>query len=255
MRWVFLSPHPDDAALCAGGLIFDLVRSGAAVEIWTVFAGVPPTEDLSSFARHMHSKWRTASARETIEVRRREDSKAAELLGARASHFNFLDAIYRNNQDGTALYADPVGAALDLLDAMLPAQICDVLVEGLRRDDPVVTLLGIGDHVDHVLVRQAAELLRRPLLYVADFPYILKHSESVVSGVAGMTSTLRPVSEAGVTAWIEAVCAYRSQLEAIFDRLDPGASVRDYCARYGGVRLWARPPGGTTGGLDSAPEA
>jgi len=39
MRWIYLSPHFDDAVLSCGGLIFDQTCGGTAVEIWTVFAG------------------------------------------------------------------------------------------------------------------------------------------------------------------------------------------------------------------------
>jgi hypothetical protein len=35
MRWIYLSPHLDDAALSAGGLIYEQTQAGIQVEIWT----------------------------------------------------------------------------------------------------------------------------------------------------------------------------------------------------------------------------
>jgi LmbE family N-acetylglucosaminyl deacetylase len=50
MRWIYLSPHFDDAVLSCGGLIFEQARQGIPIEIWTIFAGNPPPGPLSMFA-------------------------------------------------------------------------------------------------------------------------------------------------------------------------------------------------------------
>ena len=42
MRWIYLSPHFDDAVLSCGGVIFEQSRQGIQTEIWTIFAGSPP---------------------------------------------------------------------------------------------------------------------------------------------------------------------------------------------------------------------
>src|SRR5690606_25674008 len=47
MRWIYLSPHLDDAALSAGGWIYDQVQAGNSVEIWNLMCGLPPTTELS----------------------------------------------------------------------------------------------------------------------------------------------------------------------------------------------------------------
>jgi molybdopterin-biosynthesis enzyme MoeA-like protein len=53
----------------------------------------------------------------------------------------------------------------------LPAQIAQTMSAYLKPDDIVIVQLGIGGHVDHVTVRRAAEMLKRPLIYDADIPY------------------------------------------------------------------------------------
>lgn len=239
MRWIYLSPHPDDAALCAGGLIYDQAHDGEQVETWTLMAGVPEAEALSDFAAEMHAKWLTTSAHQTVELRREEDRQAAAVLGARVVHFDFIDALYRRGPDGEALYGDPVDATVNPADAALPAQLTAELRPKLRPDDRLVCLLGIGDHVDHVLVRRAAELLKRPVLYVADMPYVLRHPESVQAKTVGLVPTARLVSVAGVEAWIASVAAYGSQLRSLRDMWDPlFEGIRERCAREGGVRVW-----------------
>ena len=59
MHWIFLSPHYDDAALSCGGIIWEAVRRGAQVSIWTVCAATPPTGQLSPFAEELHARWET----------------------------------------------------------------------------------------------------------------------------------------------------------------------------------------------------
>jgi LmbE family N-acetylglucosaminyl deacetylase len=239
MRWIYLSPHPDDAALCAGGMIYDQARAGEQVEIWTLMCGVPEGEWLSDFAREMHAKWGTTSAIQTMQVREAEDRRAAELLGARLVRFSFLDAIYRRGPEGEALYGDPVGAAEHPADALLPGLISRAVAPRLRRVDRLVCLLGIGGHVDHSLVRRAAEMWSGVPRYVADFPYVMKHPEAVEGQTAGMQSTVVPVSEQGLEAWARAVEAYTSQLDTVFEDGDASRAVRAYGASEGGVRVWS----------------
>ena len=56
MRWIYLSPHFDDAVLSCGGLIRAQSQEGLAVEIWTIFAGDPPPGPLSEFALKIHAR-------------------------------------------------------------------------------------------------------------------------------------------------------------------------------------------------------
>ena len=44
MRWIYISPHLDDAVLSAGGLLYDQAQKGIPVEIWTVVCGYPETK-------------------------------------------------------------------------------------------------------------------------------------------------------------------------------------------------------------------
>jgi LmbE family N-acetylglucosaminyl deacetylase len=48
---VFISPHPDDAALSCGGLIASLRARGEPVAILTVFSGAGPLAQLTPYQR------------------------------------------------------------------------------------------------------------------------------------------------------------------------------------------------------------
>ncbi len=95
MRWIYLSPHLDDAVLSAGGLIYEQAQAGIPVEIWTIMCGYPPIGEVSAFAEFQHQQWGFGSAEEAMRARREEDQNAAAILGAQAVHFDFLDCIYR----------------------------------------------------------------------------------------------------------------------------------------------------------------
>lgn len=241
MRIIYLSPHLDDAVLSAGGLIHDQAVGGGNVEIWTLMSGFPGADELSDFATKMHTEWGTTTGVQTVRARRAEDRRAAAVLGARPRHFGFLDCIYRRDAEGQPLYQEALYTPPHVYDADLPAQISGAISRSVRRDDVIVCQLGIGEHVDHVLVRKAAELLGRPLLYDADLPYLLNHPDELEPMTASMASRVEPISVAGRAAWLEAIKEYRSQLSTLFDSVE---SVRErletYWSATGGFRLWSR---------------
>jgi LmbE family N-acetylglucosaminyl deacetylase len=238
MRWIYLSPHLDDAALSAGGWIYDQTRTGNPVEIWTVMCGVPPTAELSPFAQVLHFQWGMTTAEQVVRGRRQEDVNAAAILGATARHFDFPDCIYRQGRGGGWLYGD-IFVESHPDEADLPAQIADSISARLDPDDKLICQLGIGSHVDHVLVRRAAELIGRPLRYVADIPYLFDTPEHLPPRTAGMKETLERVSEAGLASWQEAVAAYESQIAVLFETRDAMRErIRRYWEESKGCRFW-----------------
>ncbi len=238
MRWIYLSPHLDDAVLSAGGLIYEQTKAGLPVEIWSFMCGFPEESELTDFAKVLHKVWGTGTAEETIRLRREEDRKAAAIVGAKAVHFDFLDCIYRRGRKGEALYTD-IYAPLHEAEADLPAQVAQTMIAWLKPDDVVVCQLGIGSHVDHVIVRKAAEMLKRPLVYDADIPYFLKDSHELSPKTAGMKESVQLVPEAAMGPWLEAIEAYSSQLSSLFEDLaSMRESLRAYWSKKRGIPLW-----------------
>ncbi|WKZ35893.1 MAG: PIG-L family deacetylase [Anaerolineales bacterium] len=239
MRWIYISPHLDDAVLSAGGLIYEQTRAGDQVEIWTLLCGSPTDQELSSFAQVLHYSWGISDTAELIRARRAEDSQACKLVGATPVHFDFLDCIYRRGKNGEWLYGD-IYAAVHEDEADFPARIAEAVSTRLQPTDQLACQLGLGSHVDHVLVRRAVDLLQRPTLYYADIPYFFKSPETLGLHTAGMKENAYAVGEAGLWSWQEAVAAYTSQIESLFDSPEAmRGQIQQYCSENGGIRLWS----------------
>lgn len=243
MRWIYLSPHLDDAVLSAGGLIYEQTQSGIPVEIWTFMCGYAPEDAVSPFADAMHQQWGFSSAEETTRARREEDKNAAAIVGASVIHFDFLDCIYRRKPSGEWLYSE-ISVPPFPEDTDLPQQIADAVSARLLPDDVLVAQLSVGSHVDHVLVRQAAELLGRPLLYDIDVPYILYKPDEFEPKSAGMLEKTNFITEAGLQSWQEAVLEYKSQLPALGEAMSTPEQTREsihaYWSEWKGIRLFQK---------------
>ncbi len=87
-----VSPHPDDAVLSAGATLAAAAAAGCEVCVYTVFAG-DPQPPLSAPALSFHAA--CGLGQDAAAVRRAEDAIAVRLLGARALHGRFIDALYR----------------------------------------------------------------------------------------------------------------------------------------------------------------
>jgi hypothetical protein len=124
------------------------------------------------------------------------------------------------------------------------------LVAQLRTLPPAQAIfapLAVGNHVDHQLVRQAAEAyFGAGLLYYEDYPYVRLAGalEAVVPPHSpAWQPQVRPVSAAGVAARIEAITAFASQISSFFNgRADLEAQIHAYLTQVGGERLWAHHP-------------
>ena len=243
MRWIYLSPHLDDAVLSAGGLIYEQAKSGIPVEIWTFMCGYPSENEYSPIAQLIHASWEFSSAGEAVRERRAEDKKAAAILGATILHFDFLDCIYRRGKNGEWLYSEIMVPPHEA-DGGLPSQIAEAISARLLPDDALVCQLAVGSHVDHVIVRQAAELLGRPLRYDIDVPYIFYKPEELKPKSVGMKESVHSVTDAGLKSWKEAVVAYKSQIPTlgpVFYTVEKAQeSLETYWDGQKGIRLFQR---------------
>jgi len=172
MRWLYISPHLDEAILSCGGLIWEQTRAGAKVEVGTVCAGDPPEGMLSLFAEVLHTEWGTGV--ETTSLRSEEDKAACRSVGARYWHFSIPDCIYRSAQDGTWLYnPNTLVGEIHPADLPLVETVRTFLAASLKPEDSLACPLTVGGHANHRLTRAAVEAFGRPLAYYADVPYVL----------------------------------------------------------------------------------
>ena len=237
---IYLSPHLDDAVLSCGGRIWQQAAAGAPVRVLTVFAGVPrPDQAQSAFAKELHQRW--SAPWDAVATRLREDHEALMLLGSESIRWDYKDCIYRQELDGSYAYPDedalwgpmaPSDAAMvrELRDRMagLPASWGKVLC----------VPLGAGRHIDHRIVRGAAEGSGQHLLYYEDFPYARDAATVIQATTAGMwKSEIVPLTEQALEMKVAAIASYRSQISSFWDGLeDLSNSVRSYAERLGGGR-------------------
>lgn len=201
-----ISPHLDDAVLACGTLI--AANPGAAVV--TVFAGRPPGGSALT-------EWDRASGftagDDVIGLRREEDRRALDLLGAGPHWLDFLDAQYAP--------APPVTDIAAALDAAL-----DVL-----RPGTVVVPFGLF-HSDHASTHAACVTLlprRGDLVWFAyEEPMYRTLSELVGSRLealrdAGLKPTAARLTRGPACAAKRAgVACYASQLRALATPGRPG---------------------------------
>jgi LmbE family N-acetylglucosaminyl deacetylase len=240
MEWVYLAPHFDDVAFSCGGLLWEQTQSGDQVSLWTICAGDPPSGTLSSFADKLHTRWDMTN--DSVRQRRIEDQASSRLMGAVGRHFEIPDCIYRRSPiTGQPYYPEEsdIFGNLHPEEADLVDGLATILVRELPKQANLVSPLGLGDHVDHTLVRLAAEKVKRSLWYYADYPYVLKTRQSDAEKYKGMEATLFRLTEKGVDVWQQAVAAYASQISSFWpDVLSAKRSVREYYQQYNGVCLW-----------------
>lgn len=227
---IVLAPHLDDAVLSCGALITH-AASRTAVTVTTFFtegAQGPYTLSARRYLRQVGER----SAEALYQQRRDEDRAALEPLGITCVHAGLTEALFRRrpvsrSRSGLARVLPELAHAYPSFRAhvtsgQLAAADAGTLREASaviqRAAEPgphlVLAPLGVGGHVDHVLVRTAAESSGLPVVYYSDFPY--NQHDSARGAPAGLAKTRWPVTEAKA----ELIRAYRSQMWSLFRGAD-----------------------------------
>ena len=243
MKWIFLSPHLDDIAFSCGGLVWEITEDDIPVEIWTICAGEPVPSDLSPLAEGLHQSW--GLGLDAVQVRREEDRQACEQLGAVPRYFDFLDCIYRKSAAGEHLYqvGEEIFGGLDAEEETLIHSLTLLLSEEIPEEARIVAPLGIGNHVDHELVRKAANRLEIPLLYYADYPYAREPEGHEILVFMSRSAEWQPVhyslSGEALEKWFLAANMYQSQISTFWnDQNQLRAEIEAFSGKMRGVKLW-----------------
>jgi LmbE family N-acetylglucosaminyl deacetylase len=241
MRWIYISPHFDDAVLSCGGLIWEQTHSGIPVEIWTVTAGDPPPGPVSDLITRVHTQWKTGTPQETVALRRIEDQNAARCVGATVHHLKIVDALYRRTNTGTLLYTQDVFDPIHPRDVGIVDDTARQIAENLTQHDTIVCPLAVGSHVDHIITRQAVERLGHPLWYYADIPYVLKNETELGPVTANMNGKTFFISAQGLAAWQKGIAAHASQISSLFESVqDMRVQIKNYHLSRDGLTIWDR---------------
>jgi LmbE family N-acetylglucosaminyl deacetylase len=163
---VAVSPHLDDAAFSAGGTLARHAREGGRVTIITCFTGNVAAP--RGFALACQLDKGLSPDIDYMALRRAEDERACAAIGATPVHLPFLEAPHRGYGSAPALFG-PRLPADDIADRLAPV-LADLVADAVLILGP----LGIGDHVDHHIVREALERIADPehLLLWEDWPYL-----------------------------------------------------------------------------------
>jgi LmbE family N-acetylglucosaminyl deacetylase len=241
VRYIYLSPHLDDAVLSCGGIILNQRKAGIPVEIWNWMCGTPPEDlPLSDLARSVHAGWELDSVKEVYATRLAEDRLAAARVDAQTRNFDLLDCIYRQADDGSFLYPDEIFVPPHVGDSKLVTEIAALLNGNLRPGDRLVVPLGIGKHPDHVIVRQAAEQTGHPLRYCADIPYTIWYPDQFAAQTAGLSAEHFSLSAEELAGWQAGIAAYASQMCPLFlTEAMMRTAIAGYCEREKGAMLFS----------------
>ncbi len=250
MTQLFISPHLDDVALSCGGYVHRLTGAGEEIVVASVCtADLPRGLPLSPAALNEHRQWQLGDT--PYQLRCLEDDRAAARLKAAYVHMGLLDAIYRCDESDQPLYEgkDFMAGAVHPVDwqYQYPA-LLDRLDQLLQTLAPqrIFCPLSAGGHVDHIIVRHAAEQLcsAGQVAYYEDYPYAQKDPAAIARALQNpdaWRSTLVELTPEEAEARVAAVACYNSQLSAVFgDAQAMPAMVREYIASTGGERYWER---------------
>jgi len=179
---IVVSPHPDDALLSTGMLLFKLKehRNVTVVNCFTKAHRGPYTFSARKFLK---DSGEYSDATYLYEERMKEDKRALSGLHVKIVNLGLEDALFRRKkQTGFS------GAIIPELRHFYPTYRFHIMksinpedyalerlrsaFEKFRDKNPIVFApYGIGNHVDHLLARKSCEEVFRNVILYSDFPY------------------------------------------------------------------------------------
>ncbi len=202
--------------------------AGEQTVVATIFGGKPDYDQLSPFARMIHS--RPLAEEDLIDQRQAEERHALALLRAESRPGDFLDCIYR--QDATAsrwLYTSEAAlfGAVDPDDGPLVDELAHCVAALAPQPGQCVLYapLAIGNHVDHQITQRSAAFLQHQgydVRYFEDYPYSARDLAGLEARLGRLAERDRwechviPLAMAELQVKIDAVLAYASQIGVLF---------------------------------------
>ncbi len=215
----FISPHLDDAVLSAGSFISKLIASGSKVTVVTIFTKGSKKPYSAEAIAHLKNSGFTDTEK-LFRARIAEDKKALGYLGANYKHFNFVDAAFRKDADGHFIYTknEQFSGRMSEKDFGLLNLVKKEILKLLKtKNTYVFGPMGIGGHVDHIIVRKAVEDIPNKKIFWEDFPYNLDlHNKLTLLTRMRRYKKIISLDTAIHFAKNEAIRKYKSQLKGLF---------------------------------------
>ncbi len=184
---VFVSPHLDDAALSAGGLI-SWLSGKTKVSLVTIFTEASRGSRTLSAVSYLE-QCGYADQDKLFSERRREDMRACRTLGIESAHLGFSDALWRKKKS-PGRWGAILGGLFPELVHVYPTYRWHAISGKIAPDDGelvknlenrlklaiggkqiVFCPLGVGRHVDHLITRDICAKIFSDVIFWSDFPY------------------------------------------------------------------------------------
>lgn len=236
IKCYFISPHLDDAILSAGGLI-SYLASKTTVEVITIFTKPSPkpyTLSTKVFLKNCNFR----DAEDLFNKRRLEDQYVFTKLNLNYHHLGFTDASWRKKINPNRI--------LKVFSKIIPELIHiypiyrNYLKKGVtsghvsNEDEQNVTLIkqklnkiiknkknilifcpiGIGLHVDHILVRNLCQNSFKNIIFWSDFPYSL--TEKPDDNFIMLNNLKKLQSDKKINYKNTLISLYKTQVDAMF---------------------------------------
>jgi len=251
---LIVSSHLDDAAISVG-IMAQRLSMTHALTVATVFT--EHDEGPLSYSARIFNTSDTGSASQCMIRRRAEDWLALSLLGATPVHLGFVDATFRRDKSGVAICERPediVSADPHAEEAFVHTVTSRLAVLiGASHPEILLVPFGLGNHVDHKIVRIAADLAiamcassgqLRAVVYYEDLPYAYSHDPT--NSNISLSEWESVIVTATDVAWerkLGAIRCYSTQLRFIDVGQTPWhVSLEEYARMVGkgqvAERLW-----------------
>ncbi len=177
-KFIFLSPHLDDAILSCGQLIIELLKKNADITVVTIFTKAKPNT-VSPQGKQFLKQCGYKTSGKLFRDFNLEDKRVLGYLKAKCIHLGFTDAAWRTTGVGDPIYQNSdiqFSGSVSVCDKKLikdVSQEIKSIINKLRGKTLVFAPLSVGGHVDHVITKKALEKINIPTIYWKDYPYCL----------------------------------------------------------------------------------
>ena len=233
MRHVFVSPHMDDAVFSAGELILSLVAKKKKVLVVTVFTEFGDGPISWDARRYLYCSgfW---SLTKFSKARKQEDIRVMIKLGVDYLHLGFIDGGFRLRKSVGFLknlsayiglgpkFIYPFHTKKSLFsgivsnyDKVLLRKIYSKLEKIVKSNDILYGPICVGNHADHLVVREVSSSFKNKKYFWVDQPYIIEEGgEKQLKSFK--ISYKKSLSVRKVIRKMEVVRYYKSQVKCLY---------------------------------------
>jgi LmbE family N-acetylglucosaminyl deacetylase len=188
----FISPHYDDAVLSAGALMTYLSKytDVIVINVFTKAGEKPYTLSAKAYLEQCGYQ----DAQTLYANREKEDREVLGKIVKKSTDLGFVDALWRKKPHSSLLgkflpefdhiyptYRFQIQkGVIAKLDKITKTKLKESLTQLVQEDKKVIFCpAGIGNHVDHVLVRTVCQSLFPNAILWSDFPYNEKDKATI----------------------------------------------------------------------------